>query len=211
MTVKKAETVIADLEAKRAACVKRGTELADERAAVALAAHTGNVKARKRLDEINAAIATHESELASLGAAITAAGESLKKAEAAAALEADRKLAGEARIVVDRIDELFASADTHFKQAFEALKAADGRIEELHQLDFAFPTALQVRMNARFAFMTYLVALPKHWWNELQYAGVQYPSPAERRTFSQFWSQMSASLGREIAQRLGEAKQKEVA
>jgi hypothetical protein len=211
MTVKKAETVIADLEAKRAACVKRGTELADERAAVALDAHTGNTKARKRLDEINAAIATHESELASLGAAIKAAGESLKKAEAAAALEADRKLAGEARIVVDRIDELFASADTHFKQAFEALKAADTRIEELRQLGFAFPTALQVRMNARFAFMTYLLALPKYWWNELQYAGVQYPSPAERRTFSQFWQQMSAALGREIAQRLGEAKQKEVA
>src|SRR5262249_25636972 len=147
MTVEKAETVIADLEAKRAACVKRGTELADERAAVALDAHTGNVKARKRLDEINAANAAHGRELASLGAAIKAAGESLKKAEAAAALEADRKLAAEARVIVDRIDSLFASADTHFKQAFEALKAADGRIEELHQLGFAFPTALQVRMN----------------------------------------------------------------
>jgi len=210
MTVKKAETVIADLEAKRAACVKRCTELADERAAVALYAHTGNTKARKRLDEINAAIATHESELASLGAAIKAAGESLKKAEAAAALEADRKLAGEARVIVDRIESLFASADLHFKQAFEALKAADTRIEELRQLGFAFPTALQVRMNARFAFMTYLVALPKYWWNEIQYAGVQYPSPAERRTFSQFWSKMSASLSREIANRLGE-KSKEVA
>ena len=209
--VEKCEATVRDLERKREACVRRGVELADERANVALAAHTGNVKARKRLDEINTAIATHESELASLGAAIKAAGESLKKAEAAAALEADRKLAGEARVIVDRIESLFASADLHFKQAFEALKAADGRIEELHQLGFAFPTALQVRMNARFAFMTYLVALPKYWWNEIQHAGVQYPSPAERRTFSQFWSQMSASLSRQITQRLGEAKQKEVA
>ena len=208
--VEKCEATVRDLERKREACVRRGVELADERANVALAAHTGNVKARKRLDEINTAIATHESELASLGAAIKAAGESLKKAEAAAALEADRKLSGEARVIVDRIDSLFASADTHFKQAFEALKAADTRIEELRQLGFAFPTALQVRMNARFAFMTYLVALPKYWWNEIQYAGVQYPSPAERRTFSQFWSKMSASLSREIANRLGE-KSKEVA
>jgi len=145
-----------------------------------------------------------------IAAIFDASGESLKKAEAAAALEADRKLAGEARVIVDRIESLFASADLHFKQAFEALKAADGRIEELHQLGFAFPTALQVRMNVRFAFMTYLVALPKYWWNEIQYAGVQYPSPAERRTFSQFWSKMSASLSREIANRLGE-KSKEVA
>ena len=109
--VEKCETTNRDLEAKRAACVKRGTDLADERANVALAAHTGNVKARKRLDEINATIATHGSELVSLDAAIKAAGESLKKAEAAAALEADRKLAGEARVIVDRIESLFASAD----------------------------------------------------------------------------------------------------
>src|SRR5690242_18631209 len=85
MSIEKAETVLAELEAKRAACVKRGTELADERAAVALDAHTGNIKARKRLDEINTAIATHGSELASLGAAIKAAGERLQQAQAAEA------------------------------------------------------------------------------------------------------------------------------
>src|SRR5262249_9445919 len=204
MTVKKAETVIADLEAKRAACVKRGTELADERAAVALAAHTGNAKARKRLDEINAAIATHESELASLGAAIKAAGESLKKAEAAAALEADRKLAGEARVIVDRIDSLFASADVHFKQALEALNAADGRIEELHRLGFDFPTAVQLRANIIYALETALMSLPKYLWSELSRNTVRYLAPGQRRSFSQFWSDMSAALGREIATRLGE-------
>jgi hypothetical protein len=37
--VEQAESVVAKLEAKRAACVKRGTELADERAATALEAH----------------------------------------------------------------------------------------------------------------------------------------------------------------------------
>jgi len=146
----------------------------------------------------------------SLDAAIAEAKRNVESAKANEAAAEQKRLAGEARVIVDRIDSLFASADTHFKQAFEALKAADGRIEELHQLGFAFPTALQVRMNVRFAFMTYLVALPKYWWNEIQYAGVQYPSPAERRTFSQFWSKMSASLSREIANRLGE-KSKEVA
>jgi hypothetical protein len=42
---------------------------------VALDAHTGDGKARKRLDEINAAVATHASELQSLDAALRAAGE----------------------------------------------------------------------------------------------------------------------------------------
>src|SRR5262249_9734736 len=93
MTVEKAETVIADLEAKRAACVKRGTELADERAAVALAAHTGDAKARKRLDEINAAIASHASELASFDAALKAAGERLLRAQSAEAKKRASKAA----------------------------------------------------------------------------------------------------------------------
>jgi hypothetical protein len=57
MTIEKAEAVVAELEAKRIKCVAHGTELQDERANVALAAHTGDVKARKRLDEINAALA----------------------------------------------------------------------------------------------------------------------------------------------------------
>jgi len=103
--VQKSEAVIADLETKRAACVKRGTELADERAAVALDAHTGNVKARKRLDEINAAIATHGSELASIDAAIKAAGERLQQAQASESQTQARKVAREllkrARVIVE--------------------------------------------------------------------------------------------------------------
>ena len=47
--VGKAQAVVADIEAKRAAAVQHGTELADERANVALAAHTGDDKAAKRL------------------------------------------------------------------------------------------------------------------------------------------------------------------
>ena|SRR5262245_52155613 len=40
-SVAEAERVLADLQRQRAACVQRGVELADERANVALAAHTG--------------------------------------------------------------------------------------------------------------------------------------------------------------------------
>src|SRR5262249_46925300 len=103
----------------------------------------------------------------------------------------------------------FASADTHFKEAFDALKAADSRIEELHRLGFAFPTALQVRANVIYALETCLMSLPKYLWNELSHHSLRFLAPGQRRTFSQFWSQMSASLGREIAARLGETKQKE--
>jgi chromosome segregation ATPase len=72
MSVEKAEAVVAQLEQKRAACMKHGTELQDERANVALDAHTGDAKARQRLNEINSEIAVHASELASLDAAMRA-------------------------------------------------------------------------------------------------------------------------------------------
>ena len=45
MTVKQAEKIVAELEAKRAACLRLGTELHDERANVALDAHTGDAQA----------------------------------------------------------------------------------------------------------------------------------------------------------------------
>src|SRR5262249_55941476 len=111
--VEKCEPTNRDLEAKRAACVQRGTELADERANVALAAHTGDAKAAKRLAELHTAIATHASELASFDAAIKAAGERLRAAEAAEA----RKHAG--------------------RSARELLKRADGLVQLAQSLDDA--------------------------------------------------------------------------
>jgi len=55
--------VVAKPEAKRSRLIQNGIELQDERANVSLAAHTGDAKARKRLDEINRALAEHGSEL----------------------------------------------------------------------------------------------------------------------------------------------------
>jgi hypothetical protein len=85
--VAKAQSVVAGLETKREAAIKRGTELADERANVALAAHTGDQKAAKRLQEIHQAIAVHGSELASLDAALRAAGQKVEAAQSAVAVE----------------------------------------------------------------------------------------------------------------------------
>jgi hypothetical protein len=66
-------------------------------AGVALAAHTGDKVARKRLDEINALVTTHASELASIDAALRAAGERVVTARAAAEREAAKANAAEIR------------------------------------------------------------------------------------------------------------------
>jgi hypothetical protein len=70
MLIEKYQNMIADLERKRDDCVKRGTELSDERANTALGAHTGDAKAAKRLQEIHTALTTQGSELASFDAAL---------------------------------------------------------------------------------------------------------------------------------------------
>jgi hypothetical protein len=72
--LEKAEAVVNMLGEKRAACIKHGTDLQDERASVALAAYTGDEAALKRLGEIETALATHTSSLASLDSALRAAG-----------------------------------------------------------------------------------------------------------------------------------------
>src|SRR5262249_1935893 len=178
---------------------------------IALAAHTGDQRAAAKLETIRERELRRQLDLTGIDAAITAAKQNVESAKANEAAAEQKRLAGEARVIVDRIGSLFEAADTHFKQAFDALKAADGRIEELHRLGFAFPTALQIRANVIYALETCLMSLPKYLWNELSRSGVRFLAPGQRRTFSQFWSQMSASLGREIATRLGETKRKEVA
>ena len=86
--VTQAQAIVSDLEAKRGDAVRRGTDLADERSAIAFQAHTTNdEKAAKRLQEIHSAIAVHGSELASLDAALRAAGEKVDTAKAAVAVE----------------------------------------------------------------------------------------------------------------------------
>jgi multidrug resistance efflux pump len=88
--VSKAQETVVDLEKKRAASVQRDAELADDRANVALAAHTGDDKAAKRLQEIHQAIAVHGSELASIDAAIRVAGTKIKAAQAVVVAEVQK-------------------------------------------------------------------------------------------------------------------------
>src|SRR5262245_2395004 len=210
--IESAEKTLANLIAKRdrLASVRAADDA--ELAAVVFHAHTGDKDAAERLDAIRERAAKREIDIKSIDAAIAVAQQNVESAKANEAAAEQKRLAGEARVIVDRIDSLFASAHTHFKQAFDALKAADARIEELHGLGFAFPTAVQTRANIIYALETCLMSLPKYLWQELSRGGMRFLAPNQRRTFSQFWAQMSASIGREIATRLGETKhEKEVA
>jgi len=207
MTVEKCETTIRDLERKREACVKRGTELADERANVALDAHTGNARAAKRLAEIHTAIATHGSELASIDAAIKAAGERLQQVRQAVARDQDKISAQALREIVTKIGERMRKADKYFAAAIAELNAAHDELELVHANGSAFPTGQQLAVNAVMALKTILRQLPEHWHREF----VEAIPPNMRRGFAQFWARMEEPLQASIRQRLGEDKHTEVA
>jgi hypothetical protein len=201
--VEKCKTTIAELECKRAACVKRGTELADEQANVALGAHTGDKAARRRLDEINAALALHGSELASLDAALKAA-EHLAAAERAVATAADRQRAAEMRKIVDEMAEVPAFIDKHLALALRGLFAIERGIAELHRLGVAFPSDTQLRLGVVAALGTWMQQLPRTWYDDLRDG--RYLAPHEKKTFDSYWKALLPSLQSAIKQRVGEAE-----
>jgi hypothetical protein len=119
--LEKATAVVAKLEAKRAVHIQKGTELQDEQANVSLAAHTGDAKARKRLDEINTALALHASELQSLDAALRAAGERVAAAQRAEAEAAAVANVQAIKQVVAELAEHASVADDVTKSELDGL------------------------------------------------------------------------------------------
>ena len=91
-----ATKTLAELEQKQVRLMARGVELGDERSQIALAAHTGDANARKRLDALNREISTHYSEVDGLHSAIKAQEkvvEQAKRDEATAQQRDNAKLA----------------------------------------------------------------------------------------------------------------------
>jgi len=208
-----AQTILNNLESKAAELAASRAADEQELAQISFAAHASeDQKALARLETIKSRVVKREVDAKSLESAIAEAARRVAAAKDAEAQAGQKQNAEAAKVIVDRIDDLFASADMHFKQAMDALEAAHARIEEVHGLGFAYPTAVQLRANIIYALETCMARMPKYLWDELSRGGLRYPSPAQRRTFSQFWAAMSATLGREIATRLGETKnEKEVA
>jgi hypothetical protein len=201
--IEKCAGIITELERKRVACVKRGVELADERAAVALGALTGDAKAAKRLAEIHTALATQTSELASFDAALKAAGERLRTAQATEEREADKVAAHKLREVAGKIGDRLKRADKYFAAAVEELNAADAELDQIHASGSDFPTRMQFKVNAELALITAVMRLPEHWWR----GWGRFLAPNERRSFSGFWAKMQGPIEARIKQRLCEGEQ----
>ncbi|MGO9682670.1 MAG: hypothetical protein ACLPTZ_08795, partial [Beijerinckiaceae bacterium] len=141
--VEQAEKVVADLTVCKTVLVERGATIAENRKALALAAHTGDKAAKSKLDKINAEAVSHGFEIESLEAAIVAAGERLDAARAAEATREDRAQAKELRAAFDRFHKLAVELDKALATAVATSNAMKGELDEIHALGSPSPTGQQ--------------------------------------------------------------------
>jgi hypothetical protein len=205
--IERAEQVLAGLQTKRETMAARSVELEEQRTQIAFGAHTGNEKARAKLDTINREAAVMGSELASLDAAIKEAGVRVEKAREAASRAQERADAEALLKRVAEITECMAYIDKHLEHTVRGMTAVHQALEDVRALSGGHPSWMLVKSNAERAIKTALQRLPSIWWRDWL---VDLVPPGERKTFSDFWSRQAMSLERNARERLGEgAKQKE--
>ena len=191
------EAVLAKLQGMRDNVVRHGTELSDERANVALAAMTGDAKARKRLDAINAELATQHGELESIDAALRTAGERLADAQRDAAAEIERNKAIAMREVLAEFAECAVSLDEALIALGEEGDALRVTIRKLRELGCDFPTDAQISVLGLQCVQTALMQTP--WKREFPHL-----APKDRRTFGALCGEWRARIESSyIAPRLG--------
>jgi hypothetical protein len=193
-----AERIVASLEQKRAKCIQRGTDIADERAVLGYGTHVDNDKAsRAKLDKLNAEAAVHASELASLDAAIREAGERLAAARHVEAIEADKANAREVAKVVDELAEHGQVVDDVLHDLIEAGANLRAALNRLHGLGCNNPSHEQL---ATLGHLSILTALNKTIWKR----GFETLAPNQRKSFTDVVAAWRTMLMRDVERRLGE-------
>jgi hypothetical protein len=180
------------LQGRRAAAEQRKTDLETQRAEIGYAAHTGDRAARKALDALHAEIGRHDSETASIGAAISEATRRMVAAQAAEAREADRQRAARARdLLVDMEAEGNAAAEalSAFAKHNQIFQAA---ATELARLGFgANPRTVFLRSQLAIATIIGAPMMP-------------LVAPRDRITFQELVDGYRRRVDAEIATALGD-------
>jgi hypothetical protein len=188
------------LEDKRRALIQKATELAEERQRVSFAAHTGDQKARQRLNVINTETGTHASEMASIEAAIIEANARLNVARTGAALAVDRAAAVKLRHELARFVELGELIDDALADVVMCSAELDAVLSNIHALGCPAPAASIVRVNAALAIKT---AVMNIGWTAREW---EFLAPNQRKSFKAIVSGWAGQVENNIAARLGEKK-----
>jgi hypothetical protein len=202
--IEKAEAVLADLDSKLIRLKQRGVELGDERSQIALAAHTGDAKARAHLDAVNAQIVTYHSESDSLFDAIKAQEKLVAQAkhEEQSAEARDRALA--LRNQYKRFVKLADIADEHLRSFVAAAGELKKTMDAIHAINpGSAPTAQQLLVFGEMAVQSQIMGT---MWSRC----VSFLPPNQRHAFPKLARGWAEPALRAIDHALGDEKKEPV-
>jgi hypothetical protein len=186
------EHTLQQLEVKRAKHVERGRELPELRAGAAYLAHTErHPGARRTLNQVNAELATHESELAAIDAAISEAKNRILIAQAIEADVADKARAKEALALFGEFKQCGVELDAAFRTIAEKGNLLGDLLGRLHACGIKNPTAEQVDVLGYSCLQTSLMATV--WNRRFRFLG-----PSQRRHFGPLFAEWAASAERRL-------------
>jgi chromosome segregation ATPase len=154
--------ILDDLRGKRGAAEQRQMELDSEIEEISFAAHTGDAKAKKRLDEITNELSHLATEIKSTTAAL-AEGARRQLQEREEEMSAQRRADAEkAETVMAEVEKLAAAIDA----AMASLKAAavdfQNKMEMARRLSGAGPQHQAIKVLLARAISAGLMGLPQH-------------------------------------------------
>jgi chromosome segregation ATPase len=203
--VNKAAQTIAKLEDARKELLQRNIELTEAMYRVSFDVHTGDKKARDRLDKLKAEHRDLSSELISMEAAIAEANKRLAAAEHAAVSAADCEKAKQIAALNSQLKEELTNADDAFADAIGSVLAAKELFLQLHALGIASPTDQLYRINAVTAIKTAIQKLPEPWIRDFEFSRL---APLQKKTFRNLANAWCDQVAIQIAAKFGAAKDK---
>jgi hypothetical protein len=198
--VTKAEQTIGFLQEKQAAAIKRGHDLQEERAATALAAHTGDQGARAKLDALNLESAQHASELQSIGEALAAATNKLASARAAELRRQERADALRLRKAAKKFSDAGHRLDAVLADLPAAAQAVAAALNGVHQAGSPSPNHQQLLSLGGRALKTALMQTP--WSREFEHL-----APGERHSMAKLIDDWCERIDSAVDAKLKETEQ----
>jgi hypothetical protein len=141
--VETARQTLAGLEQKLASAEAHGVELQTERRRLSFDANTGDTKALKELEKLNARSATAGLEIENIRSAIDEAKRRLSAAIRDEETAKAREDAEAAIVIGERLVERAAKIDAALATAREEMQAYKRDVDSLHLIGCAAPTAQQ--------------------------------------------------------------------
>jgi hypothetical protein len=196
--IEKAEQTLFTLQSKQRDLARNAVELADERQRISFAAHADeDAKARKRLDEITAATVAHQSEMASIEAAIAQANVNLDVAQHNAAIESDRAQAGQLLEELEVFQRCAEALDANLAAVVKNARTMADTLTEMNRLG-AGPSRSQLDSLGGRAILTQMMLTP--WARSFEHI-----APNQRATFTTLVEDWSRLIRSNAVQRLGGA------